>query len=89
MIVGGNKKGKTSLKRRLCKDPRILNKDGTRVPTVLDEISISNWEYPSDNPATAVHFKIWDFPSQVLIDSITMLIVFYVFVITHRVTATL
>ena len=58
MIVGGNKKGKTSLMRRLCKD-------GTKAPGATDEITICNWEFLSDPSATPVNFRIWDFPSQV------------------------
>ena len=58
MIVGGNKKGKTSLMRRLCKD-------GTKAPGAMDEITICNWEFLSDPSVAAVNFRIWDFPSQV------------------------
>lgn len=60
MIVGGNKKGKTYLARR-------LNKDKSKLPASLYEINMCDWKYPLNALTDAVNFKIWDFPSQVWI----------------------
>ena len=62
IIVGGNKKGKTSLVKGLN---RKLKKN--KFPT--DEISICNWKYsPPSGDGPDVVFRIWDFPSQVNIN---------------------
>ena len=59
IIVGGSKKGKTSLMKNLN---RKLRKH--KLP--VDEISIYNWEYsPTTGDGPDVVFRMWDFPSQV------------------------
>ena len=64
VIVGASKKGKTSLVKSLN---RKLRKHEFSVE--FEEISIHNWEYsPPTGDGPDIVFRIWDFPSQVLIN---------------------
>jgi len=59
IIVGGNKKGKTSLMKN-------LNRKLKKHKLTVDELSIYNWEYsPITGDGPDVIFRMWDFPSQV------------------------
>ena len=59
IIVGGSKKGKTSLMKS-------LNKKLRRERCQSDEINIYNWEYsPPAGGGPDVVFRMWDFPSKV------------------------
>jgi len=64
VIVGGNKKGKTSLARR-------LSKNKIKSPAPLNEINLLDWKFSlsASTATTTVDFKIWDFPSQVRISN--------------------
>ena len=60
IVVGGSKKGKTSLMKS-------LNKKLKKEKFPVDEISIYNWEYsPPTGDGPDVVFRMWDFPSQVV-----------------------
>jgi len=80
MIVGGDRKGKTLLARR-------LNKDKNKLSASLNEINMCNWKYSPNTATGAVNFKIWDFPSQVWV--LTIAICGVCFVLLYRSKATL
>ena len=59
IIVGGSKKGKTSLLKS-------LNKGLKKEKCQSDEINIYDWEYsPPTGGGPDVVFRMWDFPSKV------------------------